>query len=63
MATVVEPICYPIKGRAGTPCDRALLTPAGLAHDRAFMVVDADGAFRTRRRDPRLAPIRPEIGA
>ncbi|MFI6586641.1 MOSC domain-containing protein [Embleya sp. NPDC050493] len=63
MATVVELICYPIKGCAGTSCDRALLTPAGLAHDRAFMVVDADGVFRTQRRDPQLAPIRPEIDA
>ncbi|MEU0939198.1 MOSC N-terminal beta barrel domain-containing protein [Embleya sp. NPDC005971] len=63
MATVVELIRYPIKGCAGTPCDRALLTPAGLAHDRAFMVVDADGVFRSQRRDPRLAPIRPEIDA
>ncbi|MYS83618.1 MOSC domain-containing protein [Embleya scabrispora] len=63
MATVVELICYPIKGCAGTPCERALLTPAGLAHDRAFMVVDGDGVFRTQRRDPQLARIRPHIDA
>lgn len=38
-----------------------VLTPAGLAHDRGFMVVDADGGFRSQRRDPRLALIRPWI--
>ncbi|MFI6982689.1 MOSC domain-containing protein [Embleya sp. NPDC050154] len=61
MATVVELTYYPIKGCAGTSCDRALLTRAGLAHDRAFMVVDTNGVYRTQRRDPLLASIRPEI--
>ncbi|MGC0418941.1 MOSC domain-containing protein [Embleya sp. AB8] len=63
MATVVELTFYPIKGCAGTSVARALLTPAGLAHDRAFMVVDREGVFRTQRRDPLLASIRPEIDA
>lgn len=52
---------YPIKGCAGTPVPRSTVTAAGLAHDRSFMVVDDDQVFRTQRRDPRLAVIRPEI--
>ncbi|GCD98433.1 MOSC domain-containing protein [Embleya hyalina] len=63
MVSVVELIHYPVKGCAGIPVERASLTPAGLAHDRVFMVTDPDGVFRTQRRDPRLASIRPEIDA
>ncbi|RPK81891.1 MOSC N-terminal beta barrel domain-containing protein [Streptomyces sp. ADI98-10] len=63
MATVVDLITYPVKGCAGTPVDSTHLTPAGLAHDRAFMVVSVDGAYRTQRRDPRLALVRPSVSA
>jgi uncharacterized protein YcbX len=52
---------YPVKGCAGTALDAAALTPAGIAHDRSFMVVDDRGVFRSQRRDPRLATIRPEV--
>ncbi|CAM5234517.1 hypothetical protein SCALM49S_02815 [Streptomyces californicus] len=55
MATVAELITYPVKGCAGTSLSSAELTPAGLAHDRAFMVVGVDGVYRSQRRDPRLA--------
>ncbi|WP_432251286.1 MOSC domain-containing protein [Streptomyces sp. HNM1019] len=61
MATVVELICYPIKGCAGVSRSEALLTKAGLEHDRGFMVIGEDAACRTQRRDPRLALIRPAI--
>ncbi|MFY1673468.1 MOSC domain-containing protein [Plantactinospora sp. WMMB334] len=60
---VVELITYPIKGCAGVSLQRAVVTPAGLAHDRSFMVVDPAGVFRSQRRDPRLALIRPDISA
>ncbi|WP_030801017.1 MOSC domain-containing protein [Streptomyces sp. NRRL S-337] len=63
MATVVELISYPVKGCAGVPADGAELTEAGLAHDRAFLVVSADGVFRSQRTDPGLAVIRPEVSA
>ncbi|MGW8983860.1 MOSC domain-containing protein [Streptomyces parvus] len=63
MATVVDLITYPVKGCAGTSVDSAHLTPAGLAHDRSFMVVGVDGVFRTQRRDPRLALVRPTVSA
>ncbi|MFJ3659499.1 MOSC domain-containing protein [Streptomyces sp. NPDC090119] len=52
---------YPVKGCAGVPVEEALLTPAGLAHDRGFMAVSDAGVFRTQRRDPRLALIRPRV--
>ncbi|MEU5190180.1 MOSC N-terminal beta barrel domain-containing protein [Streptomyces klenkii] len=63
MADVVELICYPVKGCAGTPAGDAFLTPAGLTHDRSFMVISEDGVYRTQRRHPRLALIRPAVSA
>ncbi|MBH5335038.1 MOSC N-terminal beta barrel domain-containing protein [Streptomyces pactum] len=63
MATVVELLTYPIKGCAGVPLTEAVLTEAGIAHDRSFMVVDGDGVFRSQRGTPRLAVIRPLVGA
>ncbi|GAA2272650.1 MOSC N-terminal beta barrel domain-containing protein [Kitasatospora cystarginea] len=63
MASVVELSYYPVKGCAGTSAREAMMTPAGLAHDRSFMVISEDGVFRTQRRDPRLALIQPEISA
>ncbi|MFG2511104.1 MOSC domain-containing protein [Streptomyces sp. NPDC048584] len=62
MAGVVELTYYPVKGCAGTSAREVMLTPAGLAYDRVFMVVGEDGAGRTQRRDPRLASVRPWVG-
>ncbi|GAA2817859.1 MOSC domain-containing protein [Saccharopolyspora taberi] len=61
MAKIAELLCYPIKGCAGTSLVDSVVTPAGLAHDRGFMVVAEDGVFRTQRRHPRLALVRPEM--
>ncbi|MEU1936885.1 MOSC domain-containing protein [Streptomyces coeruleorubidus] len=63
MARVVELSYYPVKGCAGISAAQAPLTPAGLAHDRSFMVVSDEGVYRTQRRDPRLAVIRPAVTA
>lgn len=63
MARVVELLSYPIKGCAGMATHTAVLTPAGLAHDRSFMVISEEGVFRSQRRDPRLALIRPEVSS
>ncbi|GGO43768.1 MULTISPECIES: MOSC domain-containing protein [Streptomyces] len=60
---IAELAYYPVKGCAGTSASEAVLTPAGLAHDRSFMVVSTEGVYRTQRRDPRLALIRPDIDA
>ncbi|MGW5875359.1 MOSC domain-containing protein [Nocardiopsis terrae] len=54
---------YPVKGCAGLTLDTAEITPAGIAHDRSFMVVDGSGDFRSQRRDPRMARIVPELDA
>ncbi|MBW8486337.1 MOSC domain-containing protein [Actinomadura parmotrematis] len=62
-AVVSELISYPVKGCAGVSLREAVLTGAGLAHDRGFMVVDQEGTFRSQRRDPRLALVRPAIDA
>ncbi len=63
MADVMDLICYPLKGCAGTSMSDALLTPARLAHDRSFMVISEDGVYRTQRRHPRPALIRPAVSA
>lgn len=63
MARVVELSYYPVKGCAGTSVRDAVVTPAGLIHDRNFMVIDEDGAFCSQRHDPRLALIHPEVVA
>ncbi|MEV5121702.1 MOSC N-terminal beta barrel domain-containing protein [Streptomyces decoyicus] len=63
MATVTALTSYPVKGCAGTPAAAAELTPAGLPHDRSFLVVGPQGVFRSQRSDPRLAVVRPEVGA
>ncbi|NUS12340.1 MAG: MOSC domain-containing protein, partial [Streptomyces sp.] len=63
MVEVVELTYYPVKGCAGIAASEAIVTPAGLAHDRSFMVVGEEGRFRTQRRDPRLALILPGIDA
>lgn len=54
---------YPVKSCAGVALEHALLTPTGLALDRAWMVVDAHGVFLTQREWPRMALVRPEITA
>lgn len=63
MAEITELVCYPVKGCAGIKLGSADLTPAGLRHDRGFMVVDERGGFRSQRKDPRMAVVRPEIDA
>ncbi|MFC8081469.1 MOSC domain-containing protein [Streptomyces sp. NPDC057340] len=58
---VAELAYYPVKGCAAVRPGTAVITPAGIAHDRAFLVVDENGVYRTQRRHPRLALITPEI--
>lgn len=60
---VRELISYPIKGCAGISHSGAVVTLAGIAHDRSFMVVKPDSVFRSQRSDPRLAIIVPQISA
>lgn len=46
---------YPIKSMRGIAVARAQVRPAGLAHDRRWMIVDEQGQFVTQRTEPRLA--------
>ncbi|QGK68560.1 MOSC domain-containing protein [Allosaccharopolyspora coralli] len=63
MATVAALTFFPVKGCAGSTVPRALLTRAGLEHDRTFLVVDDQGTGLTQRKHPRLALITPDISA
>ena len=46
---------YPVKGARGIPLASAALEPRGLAGDRRWMLVDANGRFISQREFPRLA--------
>ncbi|MDB5915508.1 MAG: hypothetical protein JWP22_4183 [Ramlibacter sp.] len=52
---------YPVKSCAGVSLREAVLTETGLDLDRAWMVVDAGGAYVTQRELPRLALVRPQL--
>ena len=52
---------YPIKSCAGVSLDHATLTHAGLAWDRAWMVVNALGHMVTQRDCPRMVLIQPAL--
>ncbi|MFN7153940.1 MAG: MOSC domain-containing protein [Acidovorax sp.] len=59
--TIARLFVYPVKSCAGIEVQQALLTETGLDLDRAWMVVDAQGAFLTQRALPRMALIRPQL--
>lgn len=48
---------HPVKSCAPLSLDAATVEPRGLAHDRRWMVVDADGRFLTGRQLPALVRI------
>jgi uncharacterized protein YcbX len=49
---------YPLKSCAPLALDAAIVEPRGLAHDRRWLVIDAQGKFLTGRQHPRLTLIR-----
>jgi uncharacterized protein YcbX len=49
---------YPVKSCAALSPDAAELEARGLAHDRRWMIVDADGRFVTGRQEPMTVRIR-----
>jgi uncharacterized protein YcbX len=49
---------YPLKSCAALALDQAEVQPRGLAHDRRWMAVDANGKFLTGREQARLTLIR-----
>lgn len=46
---------YPVKSMRGIALQQAQLTDKGLAHDRSWMVVRANGRFVTQREIPKMA--------
>lgn len=61
LGRVQQLFVYPVKSCAGIALDQAVLTPAGLAGDREYMVVNARGDFLSQRSHPRMALVRPQI--
>lgn len=57
MPTISSLHIYPVKSLQGIALDEATLTTQGLAFDRQWMLVDAEGKFVTQRQIPRLASI------
>ena len=57
MITLASIHSYPVKSCRGVRHESALLTRAGLAHDREWMFVSGDGRFLTQREEPRLARV------
>ncbi|GAA1603380.1 MOSC domain-containing protein [Actinoplanes couchii] len=55
---------YPVKGCHRLDHDESRVEPWGLAHDRRWMIVDADGVGITQRDTPRLTRLtaRPRLG-
>lgn len=51
---------YPVKSCAGVPHRTIAVAEAGLAYDRHWVIVDAQGVFMTQRQYPRMVLIRPE---
>lgn len=58
-ATIDQLWIYPVKSCGALAMPEAELTDAGLAWDRAWMVVDDQGEFVTQRELPRMALITP----
>lgn len=54
VAHVQEIWRYPVKSMGGESISRASLTPSGLAGDRLWAVVDADGEIKSARQWPQL---------
>lgn len=55
MITLTGIFIYPVKSARGIALPEARLSDRGIAHDRRFLIVDAEGRFFTQRDDPRLA--------
>jgi len=54
---------YPLKGCRAVDLDEAVVEPWGLAGDRRWLLVDADGLFITQREHPALARLVVGYGA
>ncbi|MDL4818130.1 MOSC domain-containing protein [Actinomadura opuntiae] len=59
IAVIAELNVFPVKSASGVSLAEAELTPQGLRHDRAFMLVRPDGRHLSQREVPELALIHP----
>jgi MOSC domain-containing protein len=57
VVTLVSLHSYPVKSCRGIAHESALLTAAGLEHDREWMFATPEGRFLTQRDEPRLAAV------
>ena len=55
MIQLASIVVYPVKSCRGIALEASAFGPDGLAHDREFLVVDAEGRFLTQRTVHRLA--------
>lgn len=60
-ARIARLFVYPVKSCAGIEVQETLLLDTGLDLDRAWMVVDAAGAFVSQREQPRLVLVQPQL--
>ena len=58
IATLAAIHIHPVKSCAPLALETATVEARGLAHDRRYLVVDADGRFLTGRQLPRLTLLR-----
>lgn len=61
LPAVKELAIYPVKGMRGLALASARVERRGLAGDRRYLAVDAEGMFVTQRDDPVLATIQPRL--
>jgi uncharacterized protein len=61
VARVAALTYYPVKGLAGVSVEQAEVGPAGLRHDRNFMLVELDGTFLSQRSLPVMAALRTAV--
>lgn len=61
MNTLTSIHVYPVKSCGAIDLDEAEVLPQGLALDRRWMLVDANGRFITQRKHPQMARIRVSI--
>ena len=54
---------HPVKSCGAVAVDEALVIETGLEFDRAWMVVDEHGDFVSQRELPRMALVKPKLGA
>ena len=61
MISVASLHVYPVKSCRGIERSLAVVTDAGLEHDREWMIVSSEGRFLTQREEPRLALIEAQV--